>query len=84
MTSTTMAAEASAAFSSCGCDTDASPVVSSSAAGSAAGAGIAAVAGPSIAASPVIDDGLIGPFLSRDEAENDAKETLGIKEGEVD
>jgi hypothetical protein len=30
------------------------------------------------------DDGLIGPFLSRDEAENDAKETLGIKVGEVD
>jgi hypothetical protein len=24
------------------------------------------------------DDGLIGPFLSRDEAEKDAKETLGI------
>jgi hypothetical protein len=28
------------------------------------------------------DDGLIGPFLSRDEAEKDAKETLGIKHGE--
>jgi hypothetical protein len=27
------------------------------------------------------DDGLIGPFVSRDEAEKDAKETLGIKEG---
>jgi hypothetical protein len=24
------------------------------------------------------DDGLIGPFLSRDEAEKDARETLGI------
>jgi hypothetical protein len=28
------------------------------------------------------DDGLIGPFVSRDEAEKDAKETLGINEGE--
>jgi hypothetical protein len=28
------------------------------------------------------DDGLIGPFVSRDEAEKDAKETLGIREGE--
>jgi len=28
------------------------------------------------------DDGLIGPFLSRDEAEKDARETLGIREGE--
>jgi hypothetical protein len=27
------------------------------------------------------DDGLIGPFLTRDEAEKDAKETLGIGEG---
>jgi hypothetical protein len=25
------------------------------------------------------DDGLIGPFMSRDEAEKDARETLGIK-----
>jgi hypothetical protein len=25
---------------------------------------------------------LIGPFLTRDEAEKDAKETLGIREGE--
>jgi hypothetical protein len=30
------------------------------------------------------DDGMIGPFLSRDEAEKDAKETLGIKDGEVE
>jgi hypothetical protein len=30
------------------------------------------------------DDGLIGPFSSRDEAEKDARETLGITEGEVD
>jgi hypothetical protein len=30
------------------------------------------------------DDGLIGPFMSRDEAEKDAQETLGITEGEVD
>jgi hypothetical protein len=29
------------------------------------------------------DDGLIGPFLTRDEAEKDAKETLGIKDGEA-
>src|ERR1700733_10341243 len=28
------------------------------------------------------DDGLIGPFLTRDEAEKDAKETLGIREGD--
>jgi hypothetical protein len=28
------------------------------------------------------DDGLIGPFMSRDEAEKDARETLGIREGE--
>jgi hypothetical protein len=28
------------------------------------------------------DDGLIGPFESRDEAEKDAKETLGIREDE--
>jgi hypothetical protein len=28
------------------------------------------------------DDGLIGPFMSRDEAEKDAKETLGIMQGE--
>jgi hypothetical protein len=28
------------------------------------------------------DDGLIGPFVSRDEAEKDARETLGIKEGD--
>jgi hypothetical protein len=28
------------------------------------------------------DDGLIGPFSSREEAEQDAKETLGIREGE--
>jgi hypothetical protein len=28
------------------------------------------------------DDGLIGPFMSRDEAEKDAKETLGIEQGE--
>jgi hypothetical protein len=28
------------------------------------------------------DDGLIGPFISRDEAEKDARETLGIREGE--
>jgi hypothetical protein len=28
------------------------------------------------------DDGLIGPFLSRGEAEKDARETLGIVEGE--
>ena len=28
------------------------------------------------------DDGLIGPFMSRDEAEKDARETLGIQEGE--
>ena len=28
------------------------------------------------------DDGLIGPFLTRDEAEKDARETLGIKEGQ--
>jgi hypothetical protein len=27
------------------------------------------------------DDGLIGPFVSRDEAEKDAKETLGIRGG---
>jgi hypothetical protein len=27
------------------------------------------------------DDGFIGPSLSRDEAENDAKETLGIQGG---
>jgi hypothetical protein len=26
------------------------------------------------------DDGLIGPFLSRDDAEKDARETLGIRE----
>jgi hypothetical protein len=26
------------------------------------------------------DDGLIGPFLSRDDAEKDARETLGITE----
>jgi hypothetical protein len=30
------------------------------------------------------DDGMIGPFLSRDEAEKDAKETLGIRDGEVE
>jgi hypothetical protein len=30
------------------------------------------------------DDGLIGPFSSRDEAAKDAKETLGISEGDVD
>jgi hypothetical protein len=29
------------------------------------------------------DDGLIGPFVSRDEAEKDAKETLGIRDGEA-
>jgi hypothetical protein len=29
------------------------------------------------------DDGLIGPFMSRDEAEKVAKETLGISEGEL-
>ena len=28
------------------------------------------------------DDGLIGPFISRDEAEKDARETLGIEDGE--
>jgi hypothetical protein len=28
------------------------------------------------------DDGLIGPFLTRDEAEQDARETLGLREGE--
>jgi hypothetical protein len=28
------------------------------------------------------DDGLIGPFMSRDDAEKDAGETLGIREGE--
>jgi hypothetical protein len=28
------------------------------------------------------DDGLIGPFSSREEAEEDAKETLGIKDRE--
>jgi hypothetical protein len=28
------------------------------------------------------DDGLIGPFMSKSEAEKDAKETLGIAEGE--
>jgi hypothetical protein len=28
------------------------------------------------------DDGLIGPFLSRDEAEKDATETLGIRVSE--
>jgi hypothetical protein len=28
------------------------------------------------------DDGLIGPFVSRDEAERNAKETLRIREGE--
>jgi hypothetical protein len=28
------------------------------------------------------DDGLIGPFGSRDEAEKDARETLGITEGD--
>jgi hypothetical protein len=28
------------------------------------------------------DDGLIGPFVSRDEAEKDARETLGIREGD--
>jgi hypothetical protein len=28
------------------------------------------------------DDGLIGPFLSRGEAEKDVKETLGIAQGE--
>jgi hypothetical protein len=28
------------------------------------------------------DDGLIGPFLSRDEAEKDACETLGLGDGE--
>jgi hypothetical protein len=28
------------------------------------------------------DDGLIGPFLTRDEAEKDAKETFGIREGD--
>jgi hypothetical protein len=28
------------------------------------------------------DDGLIGPFLSRAEAEKDARETLGIVDGE--
>jgi hypothetical protein len=28
------------------------------------------------------DDGLMGPFSSREEAEKDAKETLGIKDGE--
>jgi hypothetical protein len=28
------------------------------------------------------DDGLIGPFPTRDEAEKDARETLGIKKGE--
>jgi hypothetical protein len=30
------------------------------------------------------DDGLIGPFMSRDEAEKDAKETLGIVQGRDD
>jgi hypothetical protein len=28
------------------------------------------------------DVGLIGPFVCRDEGEKDAKETLGIREGE--
>jgi hypothetical protein len=28
------------------------------------------------------DDGLIGPFPTRDEAEKDARETLGIREGD--
>jgi hypothetical protein len=28
------------------------------------------------------DDGLIGPFTSKDEAERDAREALGIAEGE--
>jgi hypothetical protein len=28
------------------------------------------------------DDGLIGPFMFKDEAEKDARETLGIVEGE--
>jgi hypothetical protein len=28
------------------------------------------------------DDGLIGPFTSRGEAEKDARDTLGIKDGE--
>jgi hypothetical protein len=28
------------------------------------------------------DEGLIGPFMSRDEAQKDARETLGIAEGE--
>jgi hypothetical protein len=28
------------------------------------------------------DDGLIGPFVSRDEAEKDARETLGTREGD--
>jgi hypothetical protein len=30
------------------------------------------------------DDGLIGPFMSRDEAEKEAQETLGIAGDEVD
>jgi hypothetical protein len=29
------------------------------------------------------DDGLIGPFLSRNEAEKDARKILGIKEGDT-
>ena len=29
------------------------------------------------------DDGLIGPFLSKEEAEKDAKETLGIGDQEA-
>jgi hypothetical protein len=28
------------------------------------------------------DDGLIGPFMSREDAQKDARETLGIAEGE--
>jgi hypothetical protein len=28
------------------------------------------------------DDGLIGPFTSKDEAEKDARETLGLRDGE--
>jgi hypothetical protein len=28
------------------------------------------------------DDGLIGPFTSKDEAEKDARETLGMRDGE--
>jgi hypothetical protein len=29
------------------------------------------------------DDGLIGPFSSREEAEKEAKEMLGIRDGEA-